>query len=164
MVGFKSIIAVLLLLAMNIGCTRQVDILKSGVGKWNKWREEKSVKPNLAGAHLEKYYLEGADLHEACLVGAHLDSAYLVGANLRGADLHEADLRGANLERARLGGANLRGADLNLAFLPKAHLDSAHLDSANLRGAVLEESKKIEGLGDLFYDVTNKPPGTIEWE
>jgi GMP synthase (glutamine-hydrolysing) len=29
---------------------------------------------------------------------------------------------------------------------------------------ILEELKKIDGLGDLFYDVTNKPPGTIEWE
>jgi hypothetical protein len=110
MVGFKSVFVVLLLLAMNIGCTRQVDMLKSGVQNWNKWRKEKGVKPNLAGAHLEKSFLEGADLHEACLVGAHLDSAYLVGANLRGADLHEADLRGADLRGADLRGANLEGA------------------------------------------------------
>jgi GMP synthase PP-ATPase subunit len=24
--------------------------------------------------------------------------------------------------------------------------------------------KEIDGLGDVFLDISNKPPGTIEWE
>ena len=27
-----------------------------------------------------------------------------------------------------------------------------------------QEILKIDGVGSVFFDVTNKPPGTIEWE
>ncbi|MBD3319473.1 MAG: glutamine-hydrolyzing GMP synthase, partial [Chitinivibrionales bacterium] len=30
--------------------------------------------------------------------------------------------------------------------------------------AVVDGAAKVDGIGRLFYDVTNKPPGTIEWE
>jgi len=29
---------------------------------------------------------------------------------------------------------------------------------------IVNEAKNIAGIGDLFFDITHKPPGTIEWE
>jgi GMP synthase (glutamine-hydrolysing) len=29
---------------------------------------------------------------------------------------------------------------------------------------IIENSRKIQGIGDIFIDISHKPPGTIEWE
>jgi len=39
----------------------------------------------------------------------------------------------------------------------------ASLSNATL-SAIIDGARAIPGIGDLFYDITNKPPGTIEWE
>jgi GMP synthase (glutamine-hydrolysing) len=35
---------------------------------------------------------------------------------------------------------------------------------ADLLKAITTELREIEGIAGVFYDLTNKPPGTIEWE
>ena len=34
----------------------------------------------------------------------------------------------------------------------------------DLLNAMTAELKEIDGIGGVFYDLTNKPPATIEWE
>ena len=122
-------------------------ILKQGVERWNKWRLENAIRPDLSGsnligadligADLIAAYLSFADLTGANLSGVKLIDANLIGANLSGANLSGADLIGANLSSAYLSGANLTGAYLSGAYLGGAYLSGANLRSANLRGANL---------------------------
>jgi uncharacterized protein YjbI with pentapeptide repeats len=76
-----------------------IDILKSGVKNWNKWREENTaITPNLQGVNLSGADLEGADFRE----------------NLEGAILEKTDLCKAQ----SFFGANL---DTNILFEIQAH-------------------------------------------
>jgi GMP synthase (glutamine-hydrolysing) len=35
---------------------------------------------------------------------------------------------------------------------------------AGLLAELVDQLKSVEGVAGVFYDLTNKPPGTIEWE
>jgi GMP synthase (glutamine-hydrolysing) len=35
---------------------------------------------------------------------------------------------------------------------------------ADLLGKMVRELMEVEGVAGVFYDLTNKPPATIEWE
>jgi uncharacterized protein YjbI with pentapeptide repeats len=131
MIGFKSAFSMLLLLVATIGCAslHNAGILKSGVGNWNKWREEnKTARPDLRKARLKGATLVGAFLEDANLLGADLE-----GANLEKADLQRAVLKFANCEKADLRGANLRQAFVRNARLRKADLRGTNLEGADLR-------------------------------
>jgi uncharacterized protein YjbI with pentapeptide repeats len=149
MICFRITIAVLLLLAINIGCARQqyIHILKAGnVENWNKWREKNtSVKPNLRRANLINAHLMEADLKEADLSSAHLDSSILMGADFREAFLDSAYLMRANLRGADLDSAYLVGADFEGADLDSAYFLGADLRVANFQGAILSLAK-LEGV------------------
>jgi GMP synthase (glutamine-hydrolysing) len=45
------------------------------------------------------------------------------------------------------------GMTASVVRMPQALLDS-----------ITRELRAIGGVGGVFYDMTNKPPGTIEWE
>ena len=30
--------------------------------------------------------------------------------------------------------------------------------------AIVDKAENVPGIGDLFFDLTHKPPATIEWE
>lgn len=133
MTGFKSALAVLLLLATSMASQDQIDTLLSGVKNWNKWRvENPKITPDLSGAVLKGAKLSGANLRgtsllRANLLRADLSRALLSEANLRGANLQgtifrEADLQGANFEKTKLYGTSLEGADLRKANLKEADL------------------------------------------
>ncbi|MBK9601526.1 MAG: pentapeptide repeat-containing protein [Anaerolineales bacterium] len=142
--------------------TEQLEVLKSGVEAWNRWREKNpDVKidlrnadlenaklkaanlggANLSGANLSAANLERADLREANLSGGNLRKAYLYGARLRSANLERADLGGANLMRANLWDVNLRGADLGGVDFWDADLERADLRGANLIGASFGDAR-----------------------
>jgi uncharacterized protein YjbI with pentapeptide repeats len=146
-----------------------LEILKQGVGRWNRWRKTDDVFPDLSDTDLSKMQLDRADFYEANLTrtkfikaslrGVIFDEANLFEANLEGADLtsftsesrsnfaigypailSEANLKGANLSYAELAGANLLKANLSGANLSRASLDKADLTGAKFIGADLTQT------------------------
>ncbi len=126
---------------METGDTTQIEILRSGVTHWNRWRiEHPNLRPDLRRANLQGLDLAGANLYDAYLLGANLSQAYLFEA-----DFQAANLRSANLTRCCLIGANLHNAYLaaaNLyhAYLAETDLSDAYLAQANLREADLQKA------------------------
>ena len=93
-------------------------ILKQGVERWNKWRLENAIRPNLGRADLS-----GASLSDADLSSSDLSDAKLSGADLSGADLSDASLNGADLSEVDLSAAE---------GLTQAQLDQACGTNAKL--------------------------------
>ena len=98
----------------------EYDRLLRALDRIAKWKLDKGLPPNLAGANLARADLAGAYLARADLAGADLAGANLTDANLTGAYLARAYLAGADLT-----GANLTGADLTGAYLARANLTGA---------------------------------------
>jgi len=147
---------------LSMAIKEHLKILKQGVKRWNKWREENpDVKPDLSNAAIYKETWEiyaselksdkdrsrvitelmnsykGVDLRNIDLRGANLDRSILIGANLRKADLRNAQLKEANLFNACLVGSELNGADLQGITLNDADLQGTVLSYVNLQKAVL---------------------------
>ena len=102
--------------------------LKRGVAKWNTWRKEKQLRPDLSGADMSSANLFGADLSRASL-----SRADLIGANLSRADLSGTNLSGAHLNDASLSGADLSGANLSDASLSRVDLERIPLKLLHIR-------------------------------
>ncbi len=128
-----------------------LDILKQGKDVWNKWRKEQFklanskeeeeqhvLQPDLSGARLRGFVMDGADLSGVNFEGAFLRGASFKEANLNGANLKKAYLRLAKLQHADLQGADLTGATLDQAFLQKANLTWARLEGTSFYLAGLE--------------------------
>jgi hypothetical protein len=112
---------------------------------------------SLAGAPLERAYLNEVDLEGANLQGANLQGASLAFANLHRANLQVATLISVNLQGAVLTFANLQGANLGGTNLEGADLFAVDLRGAFLWGARnLTQEQLYAAIGD---DRTRLPAG-----
>ena len=119
----------------------QVALLKQGVEKWNKWREENpNFDIDLSEANLQHANLQGVNLSKADLSKASLWDISFDEANFSEAFLREADFSRTSFEGADLVGANFAYANLPYVNFMNAKLYGAILNYANLKGAVFWKS------------------------
>jgi GMP synthase (glutamine-hydrolysing) len=62
----------------------------------------------------------------------------------------------------------LEGRPDSVVLRPVDSVDGMTAQSVEMPDAVLREMRtalmQVEGVAGVFYDLTHKPPGTIEWE
>jgi hypothetical protein len=122
-----------------------LQMLKEGIAKWNQWRAEARITPDLSLADIPSTNFRNANLLRTDFHGANLNAADFCGADIRSADLRAARLSGADLSDADLSNsnlrhANLRGANLFLTRFYGANLSVANLSFAYLHGTILSSS------------------------
>ena len=135
---------------------KHLKLLKRGVTTWNRWREKNpDVIPELAGAKLDTYELEGINLDRADLRGVELSDVHLENSSLENANLSEANLKhvyfkSTNLDNANFGKAQLRYVHFDEAKLVEADFHTADMNDisfqfANLSDANLNDAIIIRG-------------------
>ena len=124
-----------------------IDLLKSDVKAWNKWRKKSPIPVDLSESNLSGVNLSWADLH---------------GVDLSWADLYRTNLFGANLSRSNLSHANLSSVTLYYANLSDANLSDANLSHANLYDANLSDTNLYyANLSDANLLGSSLPPPTM---
>jgi len=129
---------------------------KKDLSEWNEWNPHTGYiytgkRIYLAGADLEKFFLENAilvnaDLRGAIFIGTNLKGAHLDNANLEEAYMNnspcfdDASLHGASLKNSFLGPATFRKANLFAAILENTEI-GGDFTEADLRRANLKDSK-----------------------
>ncbi|HZS45842.1 MAG TPA: pentapeptide repeat-containing protein [Blastocatellia bacterium] len=130
-----------------------LDKILQGVDKWNVWRRQSGIIPDLIAADLSDQDLAGIDLTGALLDGtdfrrAHLREAVLRNVSATSADFSSADASGADLSNSKFHHSSFSGTTLARITAPDIDLTDAVITNCDLshsdcRRAVLDNAKLI---------------------
>lgn len=133
----------------------QLEILKSGVENWNKWREEnRTIEIDLSHSsfdysELSKYNFINSNLRNSSFKHTNLQNIQAFQADLSHSDLTGADLSNANLLETLFINADLSQTSFKNAYLSMTTFTSARLSKSDFKNAIFS-NKFI-----LYNDLSN---------